>query len=126
MIKIYHNPRCQKSREALAIVESKKSDVQIVEYLKTPPTEEELQTVLKMLGMKPEEIVRKGETLYKEKYKGKDFTDAQWLKILIKNPVLIERPIVVNGKKAVIGRPPENVKKIPFFKGFMKLAYAAA
>lgn len=106
---IYHNPRCTKSRETLAIIHEKGMDVQVIEYLKHPISEKELQVLLKKLGMKAEDIVRKSEPLYKEKYKDKKLTEEQWLKILAENPVLIERPIVVNGNKAVLGRPPENV-----------------
>ena len=112
MITIYHNTRCSKSRCALEILQKKKADVRVVEYLKTPPSEKELKEVLKKLGMKAEEIIRKKEPLFKEEYKGKKLTEEQWIKILVKHPVLIERPIVVNGNKAVIGRPPENIKQI--------------
>lgn len=111
-MKIYHNPRCMKSRETLQIVEKKAKNLEIIEYLKTPPTEKEIETLLKKLGMKAEEIVRKKEKLFLEKYKGKKLTEKQWIKALAENPILIERPIFVNGNKAVIGRPPENVKKI--------------
>jgi arsenate reductase len=108
-VTIYHNPRCSKSRETLALIEKKGLQPQIVEYLKTPPTKEELRSLLKKLGMKPEQLVRKGEDAYKEKFAGKALGDEQWLEALAKNPVLIERPIVVKGAKAVLGRPPENV-----------------
>jgi len=109
MIKIYHNTRCSKSREVCTILEKKKVKTEVVEYLKTPPTESEIKDLLKMLGMKAEEIVRKGEPLYKEKFANKKLTEAQWIKALAKNPILIERPIIVKGKKAIIGRPPESV-----------------
>ncbi len=111
-MKIYHNPRCMKSRETLQIVEKKAKNVEVIEYLKTPPTEKEIEALLKKLGMKAEEIVRKKEKIYLEKYKGKELTEKQWIKAMAENPILIERPIFVNGNKAVIGRPPENVKKI--------------
>jgi len=111
-MKIYHNPRCMKSRETLQIVEKKAKNVEVIEYLKTPPTEKEIEALLKKLGMKAEEIVRKKEKVFIEKYKGKSLTEKQWVKALAENPILIERPIFVNGNKAVIGRPPENVKKI--------------
>lgn len=106
---IYHNPRCGKSRDTLAVLQNKGIEPDIVEYLKTPLTGEELRGILKKLGMKPEQIVRKGEDVYKQKFAGKTLNDAQWLDALAKNPILIERPIVVKGSKAVIGRPPENV-----------------
>lgn len=112
MITIYHNPRCVKSRETLALIEKKAGRPEIVEYLKDTPTEKELKGLLRLLGINAEELVRKKEPLYREKFAGKKLTDAQWIKIMVKNPVLIERPIVVNGKKAVIGRPPENVLEI--------------
>ena len=108
-ITIYHNPRCGKSRSALALLEEKGVQPHIIEYLKTPPTKEELRSILKKLGMKPEQIVRKGEDVYKDKFSGKQTTDEQWLEALTRNPILIERPIVVKGDRAVIGRPPENV-----------------
>jgi len=112
MVTIYHNPRCAKSRHALSLLEKKEKVINIIEYLKTPPNENELANLLKMLGMNAEEIVRKGESLYKEKYKGKNLTDKQWIKILANNPILIERPIIVKGKKAVLGRPPQNVSSL--------------
>jgi arsenate reductase len=111
-MKIYHNPRCRKSRDTLAIIENSGAQVEIVEYLKTPPAKAELKSVLDMLGMKPEEIVRKGEGIYKDNFKGRSYTDEEWLDILIEYPKLIERPIVVKNGEAVIGRPPENVKKL--------------
>lgn len=112
MIKIYHNVRCSKSREACSILDEKGIETEVVEYLKTPPTQKEIKELLALLKLKAEDIVRKGEELYKSKYKGKAFTEAQWIKILSENPILIERPIIVNGKKAVIGRPPEKVLEI--------------
>ena len=108
-ITIYHNPRCGKSRSALALLEEKGLQPHIIEYLKTPPAKEELRAILRKLGMKPEQIVRKGEDVYKQKFAGKALTDEQWLDALVKNPILIERPIVVKGDSAVIGRRPENV-----------------
>lgn len=111
-MKIYHNNRCSTSRKTLAIIEEAGESPEIVEYLKTPPSEAELKDILEKLGMKAEEIVRKKETLYKEEYKDKKLTNAQWIKVLAKNPILIERPIVVRADKAVVGRPPENVKEL--------------
>ena len=80
--------------------------------MKTPPTEKELKDVLKKLGMKAEEIIRKKEELFQKKYLTKKFSDADWIKMLIKNPILIERPIVVIGNKAIIARPPEKVNEL--------------
>lgn len=111
-MKIYHNTRCSTSRKTLAIIEEAGESPEIVEYLKTPPSEVELKDLLNKLGMKAEDIVRKKEALYKEEYKDKKLTNAQWIKVLAKNPILIERPIVVRADKAVVGRPPENVKEL--------------
>jgi arsenate reductase len=108
-VTIYHNPRCSKSRETLALLEGKGVEPQVVEYLKAPPTKEELRALLQKLGMEPEQLVRKGEEVYKTRFAGKSMTDEQWLDAVARNPVLIERPIVVKGAKAVLGRPPENV-----------------
>lgn len=111
-MEIYHNNRCSKSRQTLELIRKSGKQVEVIEYLKQAPSEEELEAVLQKLNMKPEQIVRKGEALNKEQFSGKDFTDNEWLSILSANPILIERPIVVNGDKAVIGRPPENVLAI--------------
>ena len=111
-MKIYHNPRCRKSRETLQLIQESGKEPEIIEYLKTPPSETELKTLISLLGKKPEEIIRKGEAIFKENYKGKNYSDKEWIKILVQNPKLIERPIVVEGKKAVLGRPPENVKTL--------------
>lgn len=112
MLKIYHNPRCRKSRETLQLINDQGEEVEIVEYLNEIPTVETLRSILKKLGLKPVEIVRKGEQIYKENFKGKDYDDEEWLKILHENPKLIERPIVVKGGKAIIGRPPSNVSQL--------------
>jgi len=111
-ITLYHNPRCSKSRAALALLQERGVEAQVVLYLKTPPTRAELAAIVKKLGVKPEAIVRTGEEVYKEKYKGKAMTDAQWLDALAANPILIERPIALKGEQAVMGRPPENVLKL--------------
>lgn len=106
---VFHNPRCSKSRSACALLQEKGIDYQVVEYLKTPPSKEALRAVLAKLGMKPVEIVRTGEAVYKDTYKGKTLDDEAWLDALVDNPVLIERPIVIRGDRAVVGRPPERV-----------------
>lgn len=111
-MKIYHNPRCRKSRETLDMIRSAGIEPEIVEYLKNPPSGNELKRILTMLGMRPEEIVRRKEDVYKQNFKGKKHSDEEWLDILAKHPKLIERPIVVQGNKAVLGRPPENVKAL--------------
>lgn len=110
MIKIYHNPRCQKSRTALAFIEECGDEIEIVEYLKNPPTETELKKVLQLLKLKPLDIIRKKESLYIDSYKDKEFTDTQWISILIENPVLIERPILISQNKAVIARDEASLK----------------
>lgn len=109
---IYHNPRCSKSRATLALLNERGIEPKVIEYLKTPPTAKELETLVKKLGIAPEALVRKGEETYKQKFAGKTLTDAQWIQALADNPILIERPIVVHGDRAVIGRPPENVEKL--------------
>ena len=111
-MKIFHNPRCRKSRETLQILHDNKVEPEIVLYLEEKLSQKQMKDVLKMLGMKAEELLRKGEAIYKEKYKGKDLTEDQWIKAMIENPKLIERPIVIKGNKAVLGRPPENVKEL--------------
>ena len=111
-MKIYHNPRCSKSRQTLQIIEEAGADIQIIEYLKDVPSKAELKSVIKLLGIKPEELLRKGEADYKDNLKGKSLSDDQWIEAMIKYPKLIERPIVVKEKRAVIGRPPENVKDL--------------
>lgn len=111
-LKIYHNTRCSKSRDVCTLLKKKKVKTEIIEYLKTPPTQKEIKSLLKMLGMKASELVRTKEPLYKEKFEGKKITEAQWLKILSENPILIERPIIVKGDKAVIGRPTEKVLEL--------------
>ena len=108
-MKIYHNPRCSKSRQGLKILQDAGKDVEIIEYLKTPPSVDELKDIVKKLGIPAEKLVRKNEAIFKEKFKGKSFTDDEWIKIMAENPKLIERPIVVDGDKAVLGRPPENI-----------------
>ncbi len=112
MIKIYHNPRCSKSREGLGILEKSKSEYEIVEYLKTIPTEAEIKEIVSLLQIKPEQLVRKNEIIWKEHYKGKRLSDNELIKIMVEHPKLIERPIVINGNKAVVGRPPEIIKTI--------------
>ena len=111
-IEIYYNPRCGKSRQAKAILEEKGVDFQVIEYLKETPTTKQLTELIAKLGIKPLELIRKGETIYKEQYKGKDLTDAEWIDAMVADPILIERPIVVNGDKAVVARPPELTNDI--------------
>ena len=112
MIIIYHNKRCGKSRDALAILSEKNVEFKVVDYIKNPPTTKELAAILQQLNITPNDLIRKGEAIYKEIYKDKTFTNAEWIQIMVNNPILIERPIIVNGDKAVIGRPPEKVLEI--------------
>ena len=108
-VTIFQNPRCSKSREAMSILKDSTCEIEIVEYLKSTPTKKELKDLLMKLGLKPFDIVRTKEDLFQKKFKNKKFTDAEWLQIIIENPILLERPIVVDGYKAVIGRPIEKV-----------------
>ena len=108
-MKIYHNPRCRKSRETLALIREKNIEPDIILYLDTPPTKAELRELLRKLDMKASALVRKGEQIYKDHFKGKQLSEEEWLDALVSNPRLIERPIVVAGKRAVLGRPPEQV-----------------
>lgn len=112
MITIYHNNRCGKSRSALCLLEESGQKFQTVEYLKDVPSIEEIKAILKKLKLKPHDIIRTKEAVYLENYKGKELTDAQWIQVLHENPILMERPIVINGNKAVVARPPEKVKEI--------------
>ena len=112
MIKIYHNPRCQKSREGLAILENSGKEFQIINYLDNPLSEKELSEIIKLLNISPIDLVRKNEKIWKENFKEKKLSEEEIIKAMVENPKLIERPIVINNKKAVIGRPPENIKTI--------------
>lgn len=112
MIKIYHNTRCSKSRCTLEILESKTTDFEVINYLTTPPSVSELSELIKALGITPYELIRKGEAEFKELYKGKELTDQEWIEAMVAHPKLIERPIVYNNGKAIIGRPPEKVLDI--------------
>lgn len=111
-IVLLHNPRCSKSREALAILEKENRNIVIKEYLKIPLSKKELEQILMKLGLSAESLVRKKEKLFTEKFKNKKFSEEEWVQILIENPVLIERPIVIDGYKAVVGRPPELVLEL--------------
>lgn len=112
MITIYHNNRCSKSRSGLEILEKSGKHFEVKKYLDDVPTEKELKSIISLLGIKPIELVRKNEAVWKEQYKGKELSDADVILAMIENPKLIERPIVINGKQAVIGRPPEKILEI--------------
>ncbi len=109
---IYHNPRCSKSRQTLALIEEKGITPTIVEYLSSPPSEAELESILTQLAIEPEDLMRKGEDAYKEHFKGKSLSRAQTIRLMVEHPKVIERPIVVNNGKAAVGRPPESVLSI--------------
>ncbi len=111
-VTIYHNPRCSKSRATLALLGERGIKPEIVEYLQTPPNEAELDHILVMLGKSPEELMRRGEDEYKTYIAGKDLSRAEAIAQMVTHPKLIERPIVVHGDKAAIGRPPEAVLDI--------------
>lgn len=108
-MKIYHNARCSKSRNSYNLLKEKGLDFETVEYLKDPLSKQELKELIGKLGITAEELLRKGEADYKNNYKGKTLSEDQWIEAMVKHPKLIERPIVVKGDKAVIGRPIENV-----------------
>ncbi len=109
MLKIYHNPRCSKSRKGLEYLKSKGIAFETVEYLKDKFTEDELKHVLMLMNKKPWEIVRTQEEMYKKELKGKTFTDDEWVHIMVKNPKLIQRPIILGNHKAVWAQPPEEM-----------------
>lgn len=111
-ITIYHNPRCQKSRQTLQLLRDAGVELTIIEYLDNPPTAEELDALTKKLGIEPVELFRTKEALFKELgLAGQELSRDEALTILAEHPKLIERPIVVKGRKAVLGRPPENVNE---------------
>lgn len=108
-MKIYHNPRCSKSRQTLALIEDAGAAVEVIKYLEEIPSKEELTAIIKLLGITPLQLVRKGEKDWKENFKGKVLLDEEIIEAMIAYPKLIERPIVIKDNKAVLGRPPENV-----------------
>lgn len=112
MLKIYHNPRCGKSREGLEILEKSGKDFEIIKYLEDVPSEEELKSLIGYLGIAPIDLVRKNETIWKDNYKGKELSDDEIIRAMAEHPKLIERPIVVKGNKAMVGRPPETIKTL--------------
>ncbi len=109
---MYHNPKCSKSRQTLALLRERNIEPEIIEYLQTPPSAAELDHILTMLGIEPEALMRKGEIEYKEYFKGRELSRAQAIDLMIQHPKVIERPIVVHGDKAALGRPPEQVLEI--------------
>lgn len=112
MITIYHNPRCGKSREGLAILESKNMPFEVRLYLEQPLDQEELENIVGLLDMPAQKLIRTNESIYKEHFKGKDLSREDAVRAMLQYPKLMERPIVVNGDKAVVGRPPEQIHSI--------------
>jgi len=112
-VTIFHNPRCSKSRQTLSLIQEKNIDINIIEYLKTPPDISQLRQILKQLGYEPRQLMRKSEQIYKDLDLGNENKTTEDLVIaMAQNPILIERPIVLSGEKAAIGRPPESVLNI--------------
>ena len=111
-LRIYHNARCSKSRGACALVAEAGIAAEIVNYLETPPTREELQELLRKLGMRPSELLRRGEAIFQEHYAGRDLSEAEALDAMLAHPILMERPIVVRGERAVVARPAERVREL--------------
>jgi len=114
MIRIYHNPRCGKSRAALKLLEESGKPFEVINYMKDPLSKEELRELIARLGIKAEELVRKKEIIFKEKFKGKELSDEEWIDAMIEYPKLMERAILVNEEigKGVVARPPERVLEI--------------
>ncbi|MCC7547108.1 MAG: arsenate reductase (glutaredoxin) [Burkholderiales bacterium] len=111
-IAIYHNPRCSKSRTALELLRERGIEPRVIEYLKTPPSREQLRELLGKLGLRAEQLVRRGEDVFKTRFAGRGLSEAEWLDAMASHPILIERPVVVRGNRAVIGRPPEKVLEL--------------
>jgi len=111
-VTIYHNPRCSKSRATLALLQERNIELEIIEYLKTPPSESDLDCILTMLGKEPLQLMRKGEIEFKEHIQDKTLSRAEAIALMVAYPQLIERPVVVNGDRAAVGRPPESVLEI--------------
>ncbi|MDT0558799.1 arsenate reductase (glutaredoxin) [Ichthyenterobacterium sp. W332] len=111
-VTIYHNPRCRKSREGLQFLENSGQLFDIIKYLDDVPSASELKKIIAKLDIKPIDLIRKNEALWKAEFKGKTLSDSEIIFAMVKNPKLIERPIIINGNKAVIGRPTENINDI--------------
>jgi arsenate reductase len=112
MITIYHNPRCSKSREGLQFLENSGAEFTKVVYMDNPLSAAEIKDLLKKLNIPAIELVRKNEAIWKENFKGKELSEKEIIQAMTDYPNLIERPIVVNGKKAIIGRPTEKIHEI--------------
>lgn len=112
MLKIYHNPRCAKSREGLAILEESGKEYEVVRYLEDPPSYIQLSAIIGKLGIAAIDLVRKNEKIWKENHKGKEMDNKAIVQAMVNNPILIERPIVIHNNEAVLGRPPERIKSL--------------
>lgn len=112
MIKIYHNPRCRKSREGLTFLEESGKEFEVIRYLDNPLSTSEIEALLEALNMAPIDLVRKNEAIWKSDFKGKDLTDAEIINALASHPKLIERPIVLSGQKAVVARPADKIREM--------------
>jgi arsenate reductase len=112
MINIYHNPRCSKSRQGLAFLEESGKEFEIIKYLEDKLSVDQLESIISKLSIKPIDLIRKNEAIWKSDYKGKTLSDKEIIEAMVTNPKLIERPIVVNKTKAVVGRPPETILSI--------------
>ncbi len=113
MTTLYHHPRCSKSRAAAELLENRGIEFKVVKYLESPLSEKDLKKIINLLGIKPEQLARRGEKRFKEMGLGeRELSDQEWLSIFASNPILIERPIVIHNGKAAIGRPLENITAI--------------
>ena len=112
-VRIYHNPRCSKSRKTLALLKQRHIEPEIIDYLRAPPDKQQLEEIIRMLRISPRELIRRGEAEYKALgLDGEEVSDDDLVEAMLRHPVLIERPIVINGEHACIGRPPESVLEI--------------
>jgi arsenate reductase len=112
---VFHKPSCQTSNTVLKYLRTKKQNLDIIHYIETPPSANELEILLSKLNLKPIELIRKKEKYYQEKLSKLNFNDHEWIKLMVENPILIERPILIKGNKAIIGRPFERV--VEFVEG---------
>ena len=116
-LQIFHNPRCGKSRDALSYLYQKELKPEIIFYLQHPPSFSDLKDVIRKLNIKPAELIRNKEKVFVRDFKGKNFSDDEWIKIMSENPILIERPIIITEEKAVIGRPKERIDELIMLNG---------
>ncbi|HXC16257.1 MAG TPA: arsenate reductase (glutaredoxin) [Holophagaceae bacterium] len=111
-VRIYHNARCSKSRGACELIAEAGIQAEIINYLEAPPSRAELVDLLRKLGMKPSELLRRGEPVFAERYAGRDLSEEDCIEAMLAHPILMERPIVVRGSRAVVARPPERVEEL--------------